>query len=482
MKRILYGLSCSLLIAPGVVLAQDAAPAARLGSPISPVVRAQSPEFATAAGLDITPKVMPKGRVSETGTPNPLPMPTSAAPVPGGPNVTIPPGGTVNSPVIIDPPGTPFPTGPIMGDPLGGCPVGEPCHTNSNSGWYTAVEGLLWWVKSYSVPALVTAGPAGSGAALGTSGTAVLFGANSVDTNPRYGARVTLGYWLNPCWAVELSAFYVRPTNDKFTASSAGYPNQDLARPFFSLNRNIESSEIIGRPGVVSGFVQVDSKSTFYGAELNLRHPWWNSCANRLDFIAGIRYLYLEEQLIISETSRGLGGAGALAGVERSLVDNFTTQNRFLGGQVGAIFEHTEGPWTFSVFGKVAAGVNRQTSEINGGITAIAGGAPPTRPGGLLALNSNIGIHRRDVFAVVPEVGINVGYDITPRLRIFGGYSFMYWSDVARPGRQIDRVLDENRIPDFPAAPAATGTRPLGQVNSESLWVQGVNFGILFKW
>src|SRR2546428_6123014 len=44
------------------------------------------------------------------------------------------------SPVIIDPPGTPFPGGPMMGDPLGGgCPVGEPCHQNA-CGWYTSVE------------------------------------------------------------------------------------------------------------------------------------------------------------------------------------------------------------------------------------------------------------------------------------------------------------------------------------------------------
>ena len=81
-----------------------------------------------------------------------------------------------------------------------------------------------------------------------------------------------------------------------------------------------------------------------------------------------------------------------------------------------------------------------------------------------------------------PEVGINVGYDVTPRLRVFGGYSFLYWSDVARPGRQIDRTLDENRIPDFPAAPAANGVRPAASVTSESIWIQGFNFGILYKW
>ena len=58
----------------------------------------------------------------------------------------------------------------------------------------------------------------------------------------------------------------------------------------------------------------------------------------------------------------------------------------------------------------------------------------------------------------------------------------MYWSNVARPGPQIDRVLDENAIPDFPAAAKIKGITPQSKVNSESIWAQGVNFGLLFKW
>src|SRR5204863_6249887 len=67
MTRILFGLGCTLLIAPRLLTAQDAAPAARLGSPVAPTVRAQSPEFATAGGVDATPKNMAKGKVSESG-------------------------------------------------------------------------------------------------------------------------------------------------------------------------------------------------------------------------------------------------------------------------------------------------------------------------------------------------------------------------------------------------------------------------------
>ena len=172
-------------------------------------------------------------------------------------------------------------------------------------------------------------------------------------------------------------------------------------------------------------------------------------------------------------------------GVEQSLTDRFRTSNQFHGGQVGAIFEHTSGRWSFDVKTKVALGVSVQSTDINGGINTVAGNVAPDRVGGLLALNSNIGHYTRSTFAVVPEVNLNVGYDVTSHLRAFVGYNFLYWSDVARPGAQIDRTLDENRIPNFTmnrTVPAATSSRPVGQVESESFWVQGINFGLLFKW
>ena len=105
--------------------------------------------------------------------------------------------------------------------------------------------------------------------------------------------------------------------------------------------------------------------------------------------------------------------------------------------------------------------------------------------GGLYALNSNIGHYKHSNFAVVPEFGLNVGYDVTSHMRAFVGYNFLYWSSVARPGKQIDRTLDENRIPNFTinrTVATATETRPIGKVESESFWVQGINFGLLFKW
>src|SRR5206468_2611999 len=106
-----------------------------------------------------------------------------------------------------------------------------------------------------------------------------------------------------------------------FTATSTEAPGSDLARPFYNLNTGAESSEIIGRPGVASGFVNVTTKTNMYGGELNGRYKYWQGANNRLDLLAGVRYLYLDERLTVNESSRGLAGAGAFAGIERALTD-----------------------------------------------------------------------------------------------------------------------------------------------------------------
>ncbi|HEX3152463.1 MAG TPA: BBP7 family outer membrane beta-barrel protein [Gemmataceae bacterium] len=472
MKRMLLGLGYTLATGAGL-FAQDGSPSARLRSSESPAatIRAQAPEISPASAFDI-PKPIPKSTAE--APPATLPVPPTLSPnptIPPTPAGPIPPGS-----IIIDPPGTPIPN--YNGVPIPGLIPPAPEVSN----WYTAAEALVWWMKSYSVPPLVTVGPAFSGANLSVKGVTSVFGADSVDQNPRYGGRLTLGYWLTPCWAVEANAFYIRPSSHGFTATSAETPSADLARPFFSLNQGVESSEIIGRPGVASGYVNITTKSNFYGAEINGRNKYWQDGNNRIDLLGGVRYLHLDEQLIINESSKGLAGAGTLAGVERSLTDSFQTKNRFLGVQVGAIFEHVEGPWKFDLRAKLAAGMTRETTDIQGAIVPIAGGSPPNLPGGLLALNSNIGSATRQKFGLVPEIGINVSYDVTSHLQVFGGYSFLYWTGVNRPGPQIDRVLDESRIPDFKPTKATTTIRPINPGASESLWAQGVNFGLIYKW
>ena len=100
-------------------------------------------------------------------------------------------------------------------------------------------------------------------------------------------------------------------------------------------------------------------------------------------------------------------------------------------------------------------------------------------------LSGNIGSFSQDRFSVVPQVGIRVGYNITPNLRVYVGYDFLYWSSVLRPGDQIDRGLNELAIPNFgsqPGTPAGDPRRPMVPFRDSDFWAQGVNFGLEFRY
>src|SRR5262249_15009375 len=109
--------------------------------------------------------------------------------------------------------------------------------------------------------------------------------------------------------------------------------------------------------------------------------------------------------------------------------------------------------------------------------------------GGLLALSSNSGHFERNRFAVVPEAGITVGYQVTDHLKLFAGYNFLFMSNVVRPGDQIDPVLNPHLIPNFiKTSPGAAGgnnfpfRRPAFQFHETSFWAQGVTAGLEVKY
>ncbi len=65
------------------------------------------------------------------------------------------------------------------------------------------------------------------------------------------------------------------------------------------------------------------------------------------------------------------------------------------------------------------------------------------------------------------------------------GYSFLYVSSVARPGDQIDRVINPNTSPaigsNFSGA-VSSPPHPALNVQSSDFWAQGLNFGLEFRW
>jgi hypothetical protein len=106
--------------------------------------------------------------------------------------------------------------------------------------------------------------------------------------------------------------------------------------------------------------------------------------------------------------------------------------------------------------------------NINGG-TTVNGVPNLNEPGGLFTASSNIGNYSQDQFAAVTEAGVSVGYFINPNVQLAVGYNLMYWSNVVRPGGQIDTTIDDLNVPP---------TSPTFQFNTSSFWVQSVTLNL----
>jgi hypothetical protein len=225
----------------------------------------------------------------------------------------------------------------------------------------------------------------------------------------------------------------------------------------------------------------VDSESSLYGFDANLVCNLARGCRGRLDLFGGYRFLALEEELTITEDLLALDGNTAVTpGTRFQVLDRFRTENYFHGGQIGLSGEYRAGNLIVGGRGSVALGVTHSEVEIAGStVVTSPGQASAAFAGGLLAQPTNSGRFEEDEFAVVPEVGVTLGYQVLPGLRATVGYNFLYWSQVLRPGEQIDLTVNPTQLPPGtlagPAVPARTG-------RSSDLFVHGLTFGVELRY
>jgi hypothetical protein len=348
---------------------------------------------------------------------------------------------------------------------------------------WASAEYLLWWFEGSHIPPLVTTSPAGSTGIIGAPGTVVLFGGRSLEEEAHSGGRFTLGFWLNECQTlgVEANYLFLGSHSTEFTAGGSGLPgSQVIARPIVNGITGAETAELVNFPGAVAGNIHVLSNSRLEGAGITGLANICCACCYRLDFLAGFRYLELREGLGDEEFVAISPGVPTIGGSTLGVSDQFDTRNQFYGGQLGARAEYRWGRLFVNATGSVALGTDHETIDIHGAtVITPAGGARMTVPGGILALPTNSGHFSRDRFAVVPEVGVNVGYQVTPHVRVFVGYGFLYLSNVVRPGNVIDRTVNLTQIPSNLGPGTLVGpARPALVLRDTEFWAQGVNFGL----
>ncbi len=343
-------------------------------------------------------------------------------------------------------------------------------------------EYLLWWTKSVPVPPLLTTSPQGTprdtAGVLGLPTTEVLFGGQGYLTDPRSGGRIWVGAWLNEeqTFGIEANFFGLQNLSTTYNAASTGNPI--LVRPFVNADTGRPDNLFVAFPGLVAGSFNATVTSTnLYGYEVLARQNLCCCCCYRVDLLGGYRFLNLNEGVGIAETET-FTGANISAPVRFDLTDNYHTRNAFNGGELGLEAEFRHCQWYVDAYGKVALGGNAAQVTVNGATTETVGPITASFNRGFLTSSPNqIGTFNRSTFAVVPEAGLRVGWQINDCLRAFVAYTFIYWSDVARPGEQIGQAVSLAHLPPLPAGPS----QPL-DIRTSDFWAQGVSFGIEFRY
>ena len=343
-----------------------------------------------------------------------------------------------------------------------------------------SAEALMLWFKHSPAPT-----PLVSDGLVGAPGTRVLLGGEDLDTNPNPGFRVTAGYALTDRWGVEGSFFYVPPRSSVRSVGSSGQiGSRDLSVPFVDATTGKESVTELSSAGSFAGSAREELRNSLLGAELNatMRLPTMGPL--RVDSLGGFRYLRLRESYRFSTSSPNIPPEPADVFTTR---DEFTATNNFFGLQVGARARIDWGALFLGGLVKVGLGAMVESVDIDGRlITNDFSNFGPTQtlPGGYFAQPTNIGNHTRTVFAVVPEAGLTLGYQITPRMSVFGGYTFLYANNVVRAPQQVSRTINPVQAPAITGnlpQPLTGPAQPSFRFNASDFWAQGLNVGVAFR-
>lgn len=347
--------------------------------------------------------------------------------------------------------------------------------------WWGRANYLLWWTRGMNVPPLATTGSVADPlpAALGQPDTRVLFGDGGLNDDARSGGRFTIGKWIcpQPCaGGVEVSYLFLGEEDTRFSGSGDDFTV--LGRPFFNTTTAAQDARLIVEPGAVTGTLDITATTKFQSLEVLYRKTCCQACCASVDFVVGYRFAELEDHLRIDTMTRSL--AGAAAGTEIDLFDQFDTRSTFHGAELGVIlFRRTSLCWSWEAVAKVALGESEHRAAVAGQTTTRDNlGNVAMSSSGLLALDTNSGSFGWDDFATLSEFGVSVRRDMHCGLTASFGYSILYWSDAARAGDQIDTTINPTQIPPGVLVGQA---RPAFPSRTTDFWAQGLRFGLEYN-
>lgn len=348
-------------------------------------------------------------------------------------------------------------------------------------GFQATGEYLHWWTKNGTIPPLATAGGDGK---IGTPGTHVLVDSLDFVNNPTSGGRFSLSYRPEsmPGMGIEANYFFLADRRGNLQFSSQGNPL--LAQPFINLGNGQPDANLVAAPGAAAGTINVGARTGLWGAETNVTSRLFSSDRFHLTALVGFRYLQLNDEVAASEQFLVADDIPGFGGSRVHLQDDFQTLNQFYGGQVGIEAGVKSGSFTIDLRGKIALGEMNQNVDIAGStFSRSRDGTTTLFEGGLYALRSNIGSYRRSELAFIPEVDVNLGWQLTSQLKFVAGYSFLWINSVARAGEQIDPVINTTQFPIRSGnGPLVGPARPAFTFERSDFWAQGLSVGLELRY
>jgi hypothetical protein len=390
---------------------------------------------------------------------------------------------------------------------------------------WIGTECLIWWIKDGSIDTpMVTTGsttlstrttiagivgppvnfPFTQGG-LGVPGTSTLYGASGLDYGTLSGIRLNAGGWFNDDATVGLdtSSFILQQGSNQFSVTSNGtpflaIPVQDTAQfgvPFAAIHvPSGQTAFPITSPGFVTSVTAL-SQSQLWSSEANGICNVYRQNGCTINLLAGFRYVDLNETLQFGIIKASAATSGAIQ-------DYWGAHNQIYGGQMGVKAERMFGRLFVNGSAKFLIGDNRETVAISGTtpfslpgpnpivssvggttnstVSLTAGGAAKTWNNfPILVGPNNSGVFHHDQVVVIPDLQLNVGYQITQGIRGYVGYNFIYISNVVRPGDQVSTQTDSlatgpKATSAFPASPVPLGTT--------DFWAHGLSVGLELRY
>ena len=342
------------------------------------------------------------------------------------------------------------------------------------------VGAVLWWTEGFGTPVLATTSPEDTpqtdAGVLGQPDTGVLFGGSDLNDHLHSGGRIRLTKYVGPCYSLEAGYTFLEQNSNDFFTSSAEVPI--IARPFFDVVGGEEVSGLTAFPGLVAGSLAIQAQTELGFANLAVRRALRRESCKKVDLMVGYRYGRLKESLGFVEMNEA--AQIVIEGTALELIDQFNTLNEFHGGEIGLVTELERDCWKLELMTKLCLGNTRSSVTVRGEtIQNVPDEEPTTFQGGFLAQGTNMGDYEENSFSVIPEFNITLTRQLWCGWKAMFGYTFLFWTDVARPGDQIDRELNDSQ---FPPGDLVGEPRPTFQYTSSDMWVQGFNLGFQRLW